>query len=82
MHKNSPTPPPTDNSTAGAPWTAFDLPDKLAGKCSEALISDDDRFFAALADSIERSVADASRRLGTVQKSTARMGLEAMERDF
>lgn len=84
VHRNSSTTQPTDNNngTAAVPWTAFELTDNLAAKSSSALIADDDRFFAALAESIEQSIADTSERLGAVQKSEVRMGQEAMERDF
>ena len=42
---------------------AFDLPDHLAAKADPALIADDERHFAAIAESLEQSIADLSDRL-------------------
>src|SRR5437899_1614469 len=43
--------------------SAFDLPDRLFAKADPALIAGDERHFAALAESLEQSIADLSDRL-------------------
>lgn len=69
----------------GAPLiatAAFDLPDRLAHKADPALIADDERHFAAIADSLEQSIADLSGRLDAARLAPARLGEEALERDL
>ncbi|MFB9239215.1 RNA polymerase recycling motor ATPase HelR [Plantactinospora siamensis] len=61
--------------------SAFDLPDRLAHKADPTLIAADDRHFAAVAESIERSVADLSDRLDAERRSPAGKGRQAVERD-
>ncbi len=43
--------------------SAFDLPDRLIAKADPALIADDEQHFAAIAESLEQSIADLSDRL-------------------
>ena len=43
--------------------SAFDLPEHLAAKADPVLVAADERHFAAIADSLERTVADLSERL-------------------
>ena len=43
--------------------SAFDLPDHLAAKADPALIADDEQHFAAIAESLEQSIAELSDRL-------------------
>ena len=43
--------------------SAFDLPDRLAAKADPVLIAGDERHFAAIAESLERSIADLTDRL-------------------
>ena len=43
--------------------SAFDLPDHLAAKADPALIASDEQHFAAIAESLEQSIADLSDRL-------------------
>ncbi|MET0837560.1 MAG: AAA family ATPase, partial [Marmoricola sp.] len=62
--------------------SAFDLPDHLATKADPALVGTDDRHFAAIAESLERSVADLSDRLETARKAPGGTGQEAMDRDL
>ena len=45
------------------PTSAFDLPDHLAAKADPALIAGDEQHFAAIAESLEQSIADLSERL-------------------
>ncbi|MFB2599949.1 RNA polymerase recycling motor ATPase HelR [Herbiconiux sp. P17] len=62
--------------------SAFDLPDRLARKAEPALIADDERHFAALAESLETSIAELSDRLDRVRRSPGGVGQEAMDRDI
>jgi len=62
--------------------SAFDLPARLAAKADPALIADDERHFAAIAESLERSIADLSGRLDAERKGPGGIGQEAMDRDM
>jgi hypothetical protein len=62
--------------------TAFDLPDRLAAKADPALIAGDERHFAAIADSLERAIADLTDRLDAERRAPSRVGQEAMDRDL
>lgn len=64
------------------PASAFDLPDRLAAKANPALIADDEAHFAALADSLDKSIADLTRRIDDARRAPGRLGQEAMERDM
>ncbi len=62
--------------------SAFDLPDRLCAKADPGLIADDERHFAAIAESLEQSIADLSDRLDAERKAPGGIGQEAMERDM
>jgi DNA helicase IV len=62
--------------------SAFDLPDRLAAKADPALIADDEKHFAAIAESLEESIADLSDRLGAERKAPGGIGQAAMDRDM
>jgi hypothetical protein len=62
--------------------SAFDLPDHLAAKADPKLIAGDDRHFAAIAQSLEQSIADLSDRLDAQRKAPGGTGQRAMDRDF
>ena len=71
--------------------SAFDLPDNLKAKADPALIAGDERHFAAIAESLERSIADLSDRLDTARRAagesevvsvSAGTGQAAMDRDL
>ncbi|KRE21674.1 RNA polymerase recycling motor ATPase HelR [Agromyces sp. Soil535] len=62
--------------------STFDLPDRLASKADPKLIAGDEQHFAAIARSLEQTVADVSDRLDAVRKAPVRMGQEAVERDL
>ncbi|WP_067814213.1 RNA polymerase recycling motor ATPase HelR [Actinomadura kijaniata] len=66
------------------PLTAsvFDLPDHLSAKADPALIADDEQHFAAIAQSLERSIADLSDRLDAERKAPGGMGQKALDRDM
>ncbi len=60
----------------------FDLPDHLTPKADPALIAGDEQHFAAIAQSLEQSIADLSERLDAERKAPGGMGQEAMDRDL
>lgn len=62
--------------------SAFDLPERLAGKADPALIADDERHFAAIAESLEQAIAELSERLDAVRRAPGGVGREAMDRDI
>jgi DNA helicase IV len=62
--------------------SAFDLPGHLAPKADPALIAGDERHFAAIAESLEQSIADLSDRLDAERKAPGGMGQKAMDRDM
>jgi DNA helicase IV len=62
--------------------SAFALPDDLAAKADPALIAGDEQFFAALAESLEQSVADLSDRLAAERRAPGGTGQEALDRDL
>ena len=62
--------------------TAFDLRDHLTPKADPTLIAGDEEHFAAIAESIEHSIADLSDRLDAARKAPGGVGQEAMDRDL
>jgi len=62
--------------------SAFDLPGRLTAKADPALIADDEQHFAAIAESLEQSIADLSDRLDAERKAPGGIGQEAMDRDM
>ncbi|HEX2316060.1 MAG TPA: RNA polymerase recycling motor ATPase HelR, partial [Thermomonospora sp.] len=62
--------------------SAFNLPDTLAAKADPALIAEDERHFAAIAESLERSIAELSGRLDAERRATGGIGQAAMDRDM
>ncbi|KAA6215973.1 RNA polymerase recycling motor ATPase HelR [Streptomyces filamentosus] len=60
----------------------FELPDRLAAKADPALIADDEKHFAAVAESLDQAVAEVSDRLDAVLREPGGAGREAMERDL
>src|SRR4051812_24916382 len=62
--------------------SAFDLPDRLAPKADPTLIGGDDQHFAALAASLEQSIADLADRLDAERRAPGGTGQEAMDRDL
>jgi hypothetical protein len=61
--------------------SAFDLPDRLVAKADPTLIAADERHFAAVATSLEQSIADLSERLDVARKAPGGSGQEALDRD-
>ncbi|MDX6432851.1 MAG: hypothetical protein QOE54_5217, partial [Streptosporangiaceae bacterium] len=62
--------------------SAFDLPDHLIRKADPTLIAGDEQHFAAIAESLEQSVADLSDRLDAARTAPGGIGQEAMDRDM
>ena len=62
--------------------SAFDLPDHLAAKADPTLIAGDEQHFAAIAESLEQSIADLSDRLDAERRAPGGIGQEAMDRDL
>jgi len=62
--------------------SAFDLPDRLIAKADPALIAGDEQRFAAIAESLERSIADLSGRLYAERKAPGGIGQKALDRDM
>ena len=62
--------------------SAFDLPDHLAPKADPTLIAGDEQHFAAIAGSLEQSIADLSDRLDAARQAPAGKGQAAMDRDM
>ena len=59
----------------------FDLPERLSAKADPALIAADERHLAAIAGTLEHSVADLSGRLDAARRAPGGSGTEALERD-
>ena len=62
--------------------SAFDLPDRLSFKADPSLIAGDERHFAAIATTLEQSIADLADRLDAARKAPGGIGQEAMDRDL
>jgi hypothetical protein len=62
--------------------SAFDLPDALAAKADPALIADDEQHFAAMARSLDETIADLSARLDETLRAPGGIGQAAMDRDL
>jgi DNA helicase IV len=62
--------------------SAFDLPDHLAAKADPALIAADEQHFAAVAEGLERTIADLSDRLAAERRAPGGTGQEALDRDL
>ena len=62
--------------------SAFDLPDHLSRKADPTLIAGDEQHFAAIAESLQQSIADLSDRLDAKRKAAGGIGQEAMDRDM
>src|ERR1700758_835634 len=59
--------------------SAFDLPDRLSAKADPALIADDERHFAAIAESLEQTIADLSARLDAERRAPGGIGQKALD---
>ncbi|MFG2825966.1 RNA polymerase recycling motor ATPase HelR [Streptomyces sp. NPDC048434] len=61
--------------------SAFDLPDRLSPKADPALIDADEQHFAAIAESLDQSIAELSDRLDAERRAPGGIGRQAMDRD-
>ncbi|WP_432143757.1 RNA polymerase recycling motor ATPase HelR [Streptomyces sp. bgisy084] len=61
--------------------TVFDLPDRLSPKADPALIAGDEQHFAALAESLDQTIAELSDRLDAERRAPGGVGRQAMDRD-
>ncbi|MFF5288555.1 RNA polymerase recycling motor ATPase HelR [Paractinoplanes globisporus] len=61
--------------------SVFELPERLAAKGDPALIAADERHFAAIAASLEQSIAELSERLDAERKAPGGIGRRALDRD-
>ncbi|GAB7028950.1 RNA polymerase recycling motor ATPase HelR [Streptomyces sp. NPDC021749] len=61
--------------------SVFDLPDHLSPKADPTLIAGDEQHFAAIAESLEQTIAELSGRLEAERKAPGGMGRQAMDRD-
>lgn len=66
---------------ATTPSSVFQLPERLAAKAAPALIADDERHFAAIAESLERTRAELAERLDAARRAPGRSGQQAVDRD-
>jgi RNA helicase len=60
----------------------FDLPERLAAKDDPVLIAGDEQHFAAVAQSLEQSIAALSDRLDAERRAPAGTGQQALDRDL
>src|SRR5215207_6174649 len=70
------------DAVTSLPTSAFALPDHLASKSHPDLVGGDERYFAALADSLAQTIADLSERLAAERKAPGGIGQEALDRDL
>jgi hypothetical protein len=61
--------------------SAFELPERLGPKADPTLIARDERHFAAIAESLQRSITDLSDRLDAELRAPGGTGQEAVDRD-
>src|SRR4051794_28818553 len=71
-----------DDDVRPGTTSVFDLPDTLAHKADPALIVDDERHFAAIAESLEQSIADLTDRLDAERRAPGGIGQEALDQDL
>ncbi len=64
------------------PDSCFDLPARLAAKSTPELIAADERRFAAISTSLNRSIAELTARLDDERKAPGGTGQAAMDRDM
>ena len=62
--------------------SAFDLPARLAAKADPRLIAGDERHFAAIAASLEQTIAELSERLDIERHAPGGIGQKALDRDL
>ncbi|MGP4110033.1 RNA polymerase recycling motor ATPase HelR [Streptomyces sp. 4N509B] len=68
-------------TTTTASDSAFALPDHLAAKADPRLIAADERHFAAIAKTLEQTIAELSDQLAAARRAPGGLGRAAMDRD-
>jgi hypothetical protein len=63
------------------PTSPFDLSDRLSAKADPALIAEDEKHFAAVAESLELAIAEVSGNLDAALRAPGGAGRAAMDRD-
>ncbi len=78
------TPPISDSRPPSrtADTTAFHLPDRLAAKSDPVLIGGDEQHFAAIADTLSRSIEGLEARLDELRRRPGGHGQAGVERDI
>lgn len=61
--------------------SVFDLPERLSAKADPMLIASDERYFAALGETLEQLFTDLSERLDAARKAPGGKGRQALDRD-
>ncbi|WP_431874566.1 RNA polymerase recycling motor ATPase HelR [Micromonospora marina] len=61
--------------------SVFALPERLSAKADPDLIAADERHFAAIADSLRRSIAELTDRLDATRRAAGGRGRQAVDRD-
>ncbi|MEU9038593.1 RNA polymerase recycling motor ATPase HelR [Streptomyces sp. NPDC048352] len=61
--------------------SVFDLPDRLSAKADPALVATDEQHFAAIAQTLDQTIAEVSERLDAERRAPGGIGREAMDRD-
>ncbi|MGX5773015.1 RNA polymerase recycling motor ATPase HelR [Microbacterium trichothecenolyticum] len=76
--------PISDSPPSSRPFdaAAFHLPARLAAKSDPVLIGGDEQRFAAIADTLARSIAGLEQRLGELRRRPAGHGQAGVERDI
>src|SRR5215470_1146868 len=82
MRDREPGPRTREDDVNPLTTSAFDLPDRLTAKADPALIAGDEGHFAAIAESLERSISDLSDRLDAERKAPGGIGQKALDRDM
>jgi DNA helicase IV len=62
--------------------SAFSLPPNLTAKADPALIARDEQHFAAVAESLEQTIAELTARLDAERRAPGGIGQEALDRDL
>src|SRR5215469_13385978 len=82
MRDREPGPRTREDDVNPLTTSAFDLPDHLTAKADPTLIAGDEQHFAAIAESLEQSIAGLSDRLDAERKAPGGIGQKALDRDM
>ncbi|KQU68700.1 RNA polymerase recycling motor ATPase HelR [Phycicoccus sp. Root101] len=62
--------------------SVFDLPQRLGAKAAPALVAGDEAHFAAIAETLESTIAELSDRLEATRRAPGGAGRQALDRDL